>query len=41
VANVQGIGSLPTVRLERRIGKISAAEMANLRRALSFALELV
>ncbi len=40
VANVQGIGSLPIARLERRIGKIPAAEMANIRRALSFALAL-
>lgn len=27
VANVQGLGSLPTVRLERRIGKLSAEIM--------------
>jgi mRNA interferase MazF len=27
VANVQGLGSLPTVRLERRIGRLSAEIM--------------
>jgi mRNA interferase MazF len=40
VANVQGIGSVPTVRLERRIGRIPAAQMTNIRRAPSFALQL-
>ena len=29
VANVQGLGSLPTVRLERRIGRLSAEVMAS------------
>jgi mRNA interferase MazF len=40
VANVQGLGSLPTVRLERRIGKLSAAIMEQLKDALVFALDL-
>ena len=40
VANVQGVGSLPTVRLERRIGKLSAAIMERLKDALAFALDL-
>src|SRR3954466_2063304 len=40
VANVQGLGSLPTMRLERRIGRLSAAVMEQLRGALIFALDL-
>ena len=40
VANVQGLGSLPTVRLERKIGRLSAAVMEQLKGALIFALDL-
>jgi mRNA interferase MazF len=40
VANVQGLGSLPTVRLERRIGRLSAAVMEHLKDALAFALDI-
>jgi len=40
VANVQGLGSLPTVRLERRIGRLSAGIMERLKGALAFALDL-
>jgi len=40
VANVQGLGSLPTVRLERKIGKLSPAIMVQLKDALVFALNL-
>ena len=40
VANVQGLGSLPTVRLERRIGTLSAEIMERLKVALAFALDL-
>jgi len=40
VANVQGIGSLPTVRLERRLGKLPEATMAEIKNALMFALDL-
>jgi mRNA interferase MazF len=40
VANVQGLGSLPTVRLERRIGRLSAEIMERLKDALAFALDL-
>jgi mRNA interferase MazF len=40
VANVQGLGSLPTVRLERRICKLSAGLMEQLKDALAFALDL-
>jgi mRNA interferase MazF len=40
VANVQGLGSLPTVRLQRRLGKLPDDAMAQVRRALVFALDL-
>ena len=40
VANLQGLGSLPTVRLERKIGRLSAAVMEQLKEALAFALDL-
>jgi mRNA interferase MazF len=40
VANVQGLGSLPTVRLERRIGRLSAEVIERLKAALVFALDL-
>ena len=40
VANVQGLGSLPTLRLERRIGRLSAQIMEQLKEALAFALDL-
>jgi mRNA interferase MazF len=40
VANVQGLGSLPRVRLERRLGKLSDEVMTQIKRALAFALDL-
>ena len=40
VANVQGLGSLPTVRLERKIGRLSAGIMEQVKDALAFALDL-
>ena len=40
VANVQGLGSLPTVRLERRIGRLSTEVMERVKDALAFALDL-
>ena len=40
VANVQGLGSLPTVRLERRLGTLPNDVMAKIKRALAFALDL-
>lgn len=40
VANVQGLGSLPTVRLERMIGKLPNNVMERLKDALAFALDL-
>ena len=40
VANVQGIGSLPKARLERRLGKLPENVMEDIKRALAFVLEL-
>jgi mRNA interferase MazF len=40
VANVQGLGSIPIVRLERRLGRLSSDVMAKLRSAMAFALDL-
>jgi mRNA interferase MazF len=40
VANVHGRGSLPTVRLERRLGTLPNAVMVQIKRALAFALDL-
>jgi mRNA interferase MazF len=40
VANVQGLGSLPRVRLDCRLGKLPDEVMAKIKRALAFALDL-
>ena len=40
VANVQGLGSLPQVRLERRLGRLPDDVMKSIRRTLIFALDL-
>jgi mRNA interferase MazF len=40
VANVQGLASLPTVRLQRRLGRLPRDVMTELKRALAFALDL-
>jgi mRNA interferase MazF len=40
VANVQGLGSIPTVRLERKLGKVPKDVLTKLRRALAFVLDL-
>ncbi len=40
VANVQGLGSIPTIRLDRRLGKLPVDVMTSLKRALLFALDL-
>jgi mRNA interferase MazF len=40
VANVQGLGSIPTVRLERKLGRLSNEMLAKLKGALAFALDL-
>ena len=39
-ANVQGIGSLPTARLGRRIGVLPAEAMSAIKQALAWTLEL-
>src|SRR5258708_1037169 len=40
VANVQGLGSLPVVRLQRRLGTVPNDVMAKIKQALRFALDL-
>jgi mRNA interferase MazF len=40
VANVQGLGSMPAARLERRLGKLPQDVMADIKRALAFVLEI-
>ena len=40
VANVQGIASIPSVRLERRLGMLPEKTLVDIRLALSFALDL-
>ena len=40
IANVQGLGSIPVARLERRIGALSTDLMAKLKTALAFAMDL-
>lgn len=40
VANVQGLGSLPVVRLERRLGKLPREVIVKIKSALAFALDL-
>ena len=40
VANVQGLGSLPKMRLERRIGTLPDNVMTEIKRALSLVLDL-
>jgi mRNA interferase MazF len=40
VANIQGLGSLPNVRLERKIGRLSPETMRRIKNALAFALDL-
>jgi mRNA interferase MazF len=39
-ANVQGIASVPLVRLERKIGSVPESVLSRIRYSLSFALEL-
>jgi mRNA interferase MazF len=40
VANVQGLGSVPTVRLERKLGVLPREVLTKVRAALAFALDL-
>jgi mRNA interferase MazF len=39
-ANVQGITSMPTIRLQRRLGMLPAEVMTRIRAALMFTLDL-
>lgn len=41
VANVQGLGSIPAVRLERKLGELSDKLMFEIKQALTYALDLV
>ena len=38
--NVQGLGSLPVVRLDRKIGELSNDVMLEIKKAISFMLDL-
>ena len=40
VANVQGLGSIPAARLERKIGQLPAHLLKDLKLALAFVLDL-
>lgn len=40
VANVQGLASIPTIRLGRKLGNLSDDVMDRVKHALAFALEL-
>jgi mRNA interferase MazF len=40
VANVQGIGSIPVSRLQRRLGLLPAETLEKIKQAVGFALEL-
>jgi mRNA interferase MazF len=40
VANVQGLGSIPSARLERKLGELSEETMLKIKQALIFALDL-
>lgn len=40
VANVQGIGSIPTARLERKLGELPDDVLSEIKRAIVFAFEI-
>jgi len=40
VANVQGLGSAPIVRLERRLGTLPPAVLSEIKKSLAMALDL-
>jgi mRNA interferase MazF len=40
VANVQGLASIPIIRLERKLGRLPKEAMSKLKIALAFALDL-
>jgi mRNA interferase MazF len=40
IANVQGIGSIPIIRLERKLGELPENVMLKIKTALKFAMDL-
>jgi mRNA interferase MazF len=40
VANVQGIGSIPSVRLQRRLGSLPSETLEKIKQAVRLALDL-
>ena len=40
IANVQGLGSIPKIRLERMLGKLSDDVMAKIKNAILYALDM-
>ena len=40
IANVQGIASIPTARLERKLGDLPSDVMLQIKKAIIFALDL-
>jgi mRNA interferase MazF len=40
IANVQGVGSIPAIRLERRLGRLPLDALQRVKDALGFILEL-
>jgi mRNA interferase MazF len=40
VANVQGLGSIPTIRLERKLGRLSKETFSKVKTALTYVLDL-
>ena len=40
VANIQGIGSIPTIRLQRKLGSLSTGTLNKIKQALRAALDL-
>ena len=40
VANVQGVGSIPLVRLERKLGMLPPNQLAKIKAALAYAMDL-
>jgi mRNA interferase MazF len=39
IANVQGIGSLPNIRLERKLGKLPEEVLVKIKKAILFAID--
>jgi len=40
VANIQGIGSIPSIRLQRKLGSLSTETLNKIKQALRFAFDL-